>query len=42
MILYGDPGGVNYHEQHFWTPADSFDLGQQAEFYTNVILGTPW
>ena len=40
MLLPGHPGVVNWYEQHFWTAADSFDLGQQADFYTKAILST--
>ena len=31
MLLPGDPGGVNWYKQRFWTPADICDLGQQGD-----------
>ena len=40
ILLPGHPGGVYWYEQHFWTDADLFDLGQQADFYTKTILVT--
>ena len=34
MLLPGHPGEVHWYKQHFWTNADFFDLGQQADLYT--------
>ena len=39
-ILLPSPGGVNWYEWQFWTPAGFCDLGQQADLYTKIILVT--
>ena len=41
MLLPGHSGGVNWYEQHFWTDADFFEVGQHAYLYKNTILVTP-
>ena len=38
MLLSSHLGGVNSYKQHFWTGADSCDLGQQADPNTKTIL----
>ena len=40
MRLPDHIGGVKSFYQFFWTGADSRDLGQQADPYTKIILGT--
>ena len=40
MLLSGHPGGVNWYEWKFWTPAVFCDLGQQTDLYTKTILVT--
>ena len=38
LLLPGHPGGVNWYEQRFWTPADICDIGKKGD--TKTILGT--
>ena len=40
MLLPGHIGGLNFYQRLFCTGADSCDLGQQADLFKKIILGT--